>query len=161
MDWRTRTVLLAIILAAVSGGVWLVQSVRHVVRDITDSEIGLQALRSTCRLAASYVERSGYSRWPTSWEDLLDGSAPEEAAAWRSERAELQSYIVVDFSADLKLIQGQSAAQFVAIRSAPGRAQYGGGMESEAFAELLARVKDPQRASQNGRTDTATPTERR
>jgi hypothetical protein len=94
-------------------------------------------------MIGTYVEKSGYTRWPRSWEDLLQGAEDGGyIGGWSPRGPRLQDFVTIDFDADLKTLQQQEAPEFTAVRLNSGVAAIS--LTGE-FESLLARIRGPVR----------------
>ncbi len=141
---RSRNLALLIVVltgAILGGGAWLIVEVGRAMTLIRDSEMRLYAMHHVCGLVGTYVEKSGYSKWPRSWEDLLtqaeDGGF---VGGWSPSRPRLQDLVIIDFDADLKALQQQEVTEFTAVRPAPGGTARSVSMEIHG---LLSRIRGP------------------
>jgi len=141
---RSRNLALLIIVltgAILGGGVWLIVEVGRAMTLIRDGEMRLSAMHHVCGLVGTYVEKSGYTKWPASWEDLLTGAEDGGfVGGWSPSRPRLQDLVIIDFDADLKLLQQQDTAEFTAVRPSSG------GTTASVAGEvhtLLARIRGP------------------
>ena len=132
--------VIAFLAALIGGGLWLTIEFGKAAKSIQLSELRLVAVRQVCRLVGTYVEKSNYTKWPRSWEDLFQSAEDGGYSSdWPHTAPPLQNLISIDFGADLKTIQQQEVGEFTAI-------QPSGLAEGSITAELqgfLARIRGP------------------
>lgn len=140
---RRVTGLMAVVtvVAILGSGVWLIDKIVRAVTVIHNSEMRLLAMHHVCGLVGTYVERSGYTKWPRSWEDLLDrAEGGGFSSGWSPPMPRLQDLVIIEFDADLSVLQRQEPSEFTAVR--PGS----GGTKASVIGAvhgLLARIRGP------------------
>lgn len=112
------TLLVAIVLAT-AGAVFFVWTFIRVLNTSLEAEERLHATILVSDVVGDFVEISGFTGWPASWEEL-EGVPPREWSTYRWPRdlPRLRELVRIDFNTGLEQVAAAKAETFTAVEPA-------------------------------------------